>query len=109
MNDNNYRIIIVATTHGTTFLNKYNLLLLLLLLLFCFLGPHLQHMEFPRLVVVIEAAGASLSKTGSECVCGLYHSSLRHQIPDPLRKAKDQTCILMDSSQIISTAPQWEL
>ena len=51
----------MATTHGTTFLNKYNLLLLLLLLLFCFLGPYLWHMEVPGLGVVIGAAAVSLT------------------------------------------------
>ena len=31
---------------------------------------------------------------------GLYHSSQQHWILNPLSKARDQTCILMDTSQI---------
>ena len=31
---------------------------------------------------------------------GLYHSSQQHQIPSPLSEARDQTCILMDTSWI---------
>ena len=34
------------------------------------------------------------------CICDLYHSSQQCQIPDPLSKARDQTQILMDPSQI---------
>ena len=34
------------------------------------------------------------------CVCNLYHSSQQCRIPDPLREARDQTCILMDTSWI---------
>ena len=33
-------------------------------------------------------------------VCELHHSSWQHQIPNPLSKARDQTSILMDTSQI---------
>ena len=34
------------------------------------------------------------------CVCNLHHSSQKCPIPDPWSKARDQMCILMDSSQI---------
>ena len=33
-------------------------------------------------------------------ICDLHHSSQQHQIPNPLSEARDQTCILMDTSQI---------
>ena len=36
------------------------------------------------------------------CVCNLHHSSWQSWIPDPTREARDQTCILMDTSQIHS-------
>ena len=31
---------------------------------------------------------------------GLHHSSQQHQILNPLSRAKDQTCVLLDASQI---------
>ena len=33
-------------------------------------------------------------------VCDLYHSSWQHWIFNPLIEARDQTCVLMDTSQI---------
>ena len=33
-------------------------------------------------------------------VCDLHHSSRQCQVPDPLSKARNQTCILMDASWI---------
>ena len=33
-------------------------------------------------------------------VCDLYHSSWQRRILDPLSKAGDRTCILMDTSRI---------
>ena len=33
-------------------------------------------------------------------VCDLYHRSGQHYILNPLSKARDRTCILMDASQI---------
>ena len=41
-------------------------------------------------------------------VCDLHHSTQQQRIPDPLNKARDQTCILMDI-RFISIAPQQEL
>ena len=34
------------------------------------------------------------------CVCDLHHSSRQHKILNPLSKARDRTCVLMDTSQI---------
>ena len=51
----------------------------------CFLGPHLWHMEVPRL---------------RGYICHLHHSWGQHQILNPLSKARDQSCILMGTSQI---------
>ena len=42
----------------------------------------------------------SHSNEWSECVCDLHHCSQQHQIPYPLSKARDWTCVLMDASQI---------
>ena len=60
---------------------------------FCFLGPHLLHMEFPRLGVkwelhlptyTIVTAMRDLSH-----VYDLHHSSWLRRIPDPLSEARD--------------------
>jgi len=42
----------------------------------------------------------SHSNVGSEPVCNLHHSSQQHQILNPLSKARDRTCILMDTSRV---------
>ena len=34
------------------------------------------------------------------CICDLHHSSWQRHILNPLSKARDQTCVLMDTSQI---------
>ena len=34
------------------------------------------------------------------CICNLYHSSRQHQILNPPSRARDRTCILMDTSWI---------
>ena len=44
-------------------------------------------------------ATASATQDSSH-VCCLHHSSLQCQIPDPLSEARDQTRVLMDTSQI---------
>ena len=67
-----------------------------------FLGPHLQHMQVPRLGVESELqlpAYATATRDQS-CVFNLHHRSQQRQIPDPLSKARDRTCVLMDTSQI---------
>ena len=33
-------------------------------------------------------------------VCKLHHSAQQHQILNPLAKARNQTCILTDTSQV---------
>ena len=53
-----------------------------------FWGPHPQHMEVPRL--------------GSIRSCSHWPipQPQQHQILNPVRKARGQTCVLMDASQI---------
>ena len=66
-----------------------------------FLGPHLRHMEVPRLGVKSElqlSACATATRDPSR-VCDLHHSSQQHQILNPLSEARDQTHVLMDASQ----------
>ena len=61
-------------------------------------------MEVPRLGVVSElqlpAYATATATRDPGCMCNLHHSSQQGQIPDPLSKARDQTHILMDTSQI---------
>ena len=67
--------------------------LVLCFLFVCFLELHPQHMEVPRLGVKSQARYLS-------CICNLHHSSQQHQNFNPLSEARDQTCILMGTSQI---------
>ena len=61
-------------------------------------------MEVPRLGVVSElelpAYGTATVARDLSSVCSLCHSTWQHRISSPLSKARDQTHILMDNSQI---------
>ena len=61
-------------------------------------------MEVPRLGVKSELqllAYATATETWDPSyVCDLHHSSQQHQILNPLCKTRDQTSVLMDTSQI---------
>ena len=74
------------------------------LFFFFFLGPYLQHMEVPRLVVQSEiqlpAYTTATAMHDTSHVCDLHHSSCQCQILYPLSKARDQTCNLMVPSKI---------
>ena len=69
-------------------------------------------MEVPRLGVQSElyllAYAAITAMPDQSCVCDLHHSSQQCHIPNPLSKARDWTCVLMDV-RFISTELQWEL
>ena len=58
---------------------------------FVFLEPYLQHMEVPRQPQQLGIWAMSLTYT-------TVHG--KHQIPDSLSEARDQTCTLMDPSWI---------
>ena len=51
---------------------------------FCFLGPHLQHMDVPRLGVKSElqkpACATATGTLDPSRVCDLHHSSRQHRI-----------------------------
>ena len=72
---------------------------------FFFLGPHLQHMEVPRLGAKSELAlqGYTTATLNSSRICDLYHSSREHQILNPLSQARDRTHVLMDTSCTLNT------
>ena len=73
---------------------------------FLFLGPHLWHMEVPRLGVKSKlqppAYTTATPPPGRSCVCDLclHHSSWQQRILNPLSEARDQTFILMDTTRI---------
>ena len=60
---------------------------------FGFLGLHLRHMKVPRLGVESElqlpAYTTATATQDPNCMCDLHHSSLQHQILNPLSKARD--------------------
>ena len=71
---------------------------------FCFLRLHPRHLEVPRLGVKLElqlpVTATATAKWDPGCVRDLEHSSWQHQILNPLSKARDWTCILMDPSRV---------
>ena len=71
---------------------------------FFFLGLHPRHMEVPRLGVKSElqlsAYATATAMQYPSHICDLHHSSRRYWILNPMSKARDQTLILMDTSQI---------
>ena len=72
---------------------------------YSFIWLHLWHMEVPGLGVKSELqlqayATATAMPDPSCLICNLHHSSRQCQILNPLTEAKDQTCILMDTSHV---------
>ena len=71
---------------------------------FLFLGPHLWHMEVPRVGAELElhlpAYTTAIAKPDPSCICDLHHTSWQHQILHPLSEARDRTQVLMDTSQV---------
>ena len=69
-----------------------------------FLGPHLRHMDVPRLWVESElqlpAYTTATAARDLSHICDLHHGSRQHWILSPLSKTRDQTCILMDTRQV---------
>ena len=80
---------------------------------FCFLGPHLQHMEVPRLGVELElqlpAYTTATAMQDPSIICNLHHSSQQRWVLNPLSEARDWTCNLTFLVGLISAEPQWEL
>ena len=84
------------------------------LFLFCFLGPHLWHVEVPRLRVQVElpllATATATATPDPDQICDLHHSSRQGQILNPLGEGRDRTptpsWILVGS---VTAEPRWEL
>ena len=70
------------------------------------LGPHLWHMEVPRLGVKSEqwlpAYTTARATPHSSYIYDLHLTLQQRWILNPLREARDQTHILMDSSQVLN-------
>ena len=69
-----------------------------------FLGPHLRHVNVPRLEVQLQLypmayARATATRDLSH-FCDLHHSPWQCRILNPLSEARDQTCNLMVPSWI---------
>ena len=62
-------------------------------------------MEFPRLGVELElqllAYTTATAMQDLSHVYNLHHSSQQHQILNPVSEARDRTCVLMDTSQVL--------
>ena len=71
---------------------------------FCFLGLHPRHLEVLRLGVESEiqllAYTTATATPDPSHTCNLHHSSRQGWIFNPLREARDQTHIPMDTSRI---------
>ena len=73
-------------------------------LFFCVLVLHPWHMEVPRLGVELElqmpAYTTATATWDPSHVCDLHHSSQQCRILNPLSEARDQTCVLVGTSEI---------
>ena len=71
---------------------------------FCFLGPHPQRREVPRLGVEsglqLLAYATATATSDPSCIFHLHHSSWQCQILNPLLEARDRTHNLMVPSPI---------
>ena len=69
-----------------------------------FLGLHLRYMEVLRLGVELElqlpACAKATATSDLSYVCDLHCSSWQQQILNPLSRARNRTCILMDTSWV---------
>ena len=86
------------------YFEKQTFLLFIYLFIFCFLGPHLRHMEVPRLGVKLElqllAYTTATATQNLSRVCNLHQSSQPRRILNTLSEARDGTRNLMDPSRI---------
>ena len=78
------------------------------LFFFFLLVPHLQHMEVPRLWVESElplmafAIATATAMPDPSCICDLCRSWQQYWILNLLSQARDRTCILTDTSQVLN-------
>ena len=74
------------------------------LFFFCFLWPHLRHMEVFGLGVEskLQLPAYATATPDPSPICNLCHSSQQHQILNPVSEARDRTLILMDTSRVLN-------
>ena len=70
------------------------------LLSFFFLGTYLLRMEVPRLQLLAYTMGTAIP--GLSCICNLCCSLQKYQILNPLSEARDWSCILRDTRQVLN-------
>ena len=85
-------------------IDEHSVIFTLFLWSFVLLGPHLKHMEVPRLGVELElqlpAYTTASAMLDLSPICDLHHTSGQRQILNLLNKARNQTCVLMVTSQV---------
>ena len=91
----------------------YTLILFFLFFFFCFFGPHLQHIDVPRLGVELElqlpATATATTTRDLSHICDLHHSSWQHQILNPEQRPRIEPATSWFLVRSISAAPQREL
>ena len=91
---------------------KDSVVLCFCLFVFAFLGPHVQHMEVPRLGIESElqlpAYTTATATPDPSHVCDLHHGLWQCRILNPLSETGDWTLILMMTSWFVTTESQWE-
>ena len=83
---------------------SFTLYLIVLVFFFFFLGPHLWHMDVPRLGVELEdqlLVYATATRDLSH-VSHLHHRSQQSRILNPLSEARDQTHNFWDTSPVLN-------
>ena len=53
-----------------------------------------------KLELQLLAYAKAIASQDQSLICDLHHSSQQHRILNPPSKARDPTCVLMDTSQI---------
>ena len=90
------RVLNPLSHNGNSYMTFY------LLFVYCLLGPHLQHMEVPRLGVALELQLPAYTSVTAvpdlSSICNLHYSSGQCRIFSPLSEARGRTRILMDTS-----------
>ena len=75
--------------------------IIMLSLVLFFLGPHLQHMQVPRLGVESEVRlpvyTTATATPDLSHFCNLHHSSQQRRILNSLSEARDRTYVLTDA------------